>query len=186
VDFSRVHVWWAEDAFLPEGHPLRNETRARAVMQGVIAMPPTHVHSVPPAAPAFDVQEATQRYVEDLAQQGDGGPLPAFDVVLLGVGPRGEVAALSPDSPQVRVSDRMVTSVDGAPAQAPTRITLTLPALCSGRQVWLVAAGASAVDAVRTMWHGVPDNFACPASLARGQESTLLLADAAAVAGLER
>lgn len=181
VDFSRVHIWWGDERYLPTGHPDRNETSARAVMQSVVAIPPTHVHAMPSTDSGLGLDEAARAYAEELAGYStNDSALPPFDLVLLGIGPRGHIASLYPDRPEVLVGDRTVVAVRDAPEPPPDRLSLSLPTLCTARRVWLLAAGPRRTDAVRAAWSGITDVVGCPASGARGTESTLLLTDSEA------
>ena len=181
VDFSRVHIWWGDERYLPLGHPDRNDTHARAVMQGVVAIPPTHIHTMPSSDSGLSLADAAASYARELAAfSSEASGLPVFDVVLLGISTRGHVASLYPDQPEVLVADRSVIAVPWAPEPPTERISLTMPALCSGRRVWLLASGTERNDAVRAAWRGIPDASGCPASVVSGRDATLLLADAEA------
>ncbi|KOG91899.1 6-phosphogluconolactonase, partial [Streptomyces varsoviensis] len=115
----------------------------------------------------------------------DHGPVPSFDVLLLGVGPDTHVASLFPEQPGVRESERMVVGVRGAPKPPPNRVSLTLPAIRSAREVWLLAAGEDKAQAVTIALSGAGEVQA-PAAGAYGRTRTLWLLDRAAAAGLPR
>lgn len=187
VDFSRVHIWWCDEAYLPSGHPHRNETAARAVLQGVVAIPPTHVHAMPASDSGLTLEAAAAAYADELAGFApDHSGVPAFDLLLLGIGPRGQVASLYPDRPEVLIEDRTVVAVAHAPEPPVDRITMSRTALASAEEIWLVASGAARTDAVRSAWLGVPDAQGCPASVMRGRARTLLLVDQEAGAAVCR
>ena len=57
---------------------------------------------------------------------------PAFDIVLLGIGPDAHVASLFPEHPALHETDRMTVAVHGSPKPPPTRVSLTLPAITLG------------------------------------------------------
>ncbi len=187
VDFSRVHIWWGDERFLPADHPDRNDVQAKIAMAGAVAIPPTHLHPMPVAEEGLGVARAARDYADELAawSASDDG-LPAFDLVLLGIGPDGHVASLFPYHPAVSPGGPAVVGVREAPKPPAERISLSASALSSARQVWLLAAGFEKVDAVRAAWLAGPDLEACPASAVRGRATTLLLADAAAASGLGR
>lgn len=72
---------------------------------------------------------AAEAYAAELAAAAgpeDHGPVPTFDVLLLGVGPDAHVASLFPEYPGVRESVRTVVGVHGSPKPPPTRVSLTL------------------------------------------------------------
>ena len=101
VDWDALDVWWGDERFLPGGHPDRNETQAREALLDSVSLDPARVH--PMAASDGDVGDdldgAAERYAEELAKAArpeDHGPVPTFDVLLLGVGPDGHIASLFP------------------------------------------------------------------------------------------
>ncbi|MCQ0022261.1 6-phosphogluconolactonase [Streptomyces somaliensis DSM 40738] len=190
VDWSRLDLWWGDERFLPEGDPDRNVTQARAALLDAVPLDPARVHPMPAADGAYgaDVSAAAAAYAEELAAATgpeDEGPVPRFDVLLLGVGPDTHVASLFPEHPSVREAERTVVEVRDAPKPPPVRISLTLPAIRSAREVWLLAAGEDKAQAAAVALSGAGEVQA-PAAGARGRERTLWLLDAAAAARLPR
>ena len=115
----------------------------------------------------------------------DHGPVPTFDVLMLGVGPDTHVASLFPELPAVRETERTVVGVHGAPKPPPTRISLTLPAIRAAREVWLLAAGEDKAEAAAIALSGAGE-IQAPAAGAYGRSRTLWLLDAAAASQLPR
>src|SRR6202020_1947268 len=107
------------------------------------------------------------------AQPQDHGPVPAFDVLMLGIWPEGHVASLFPGMPAL-YDERPVVAVRGAPKPPPTRITMTLPAIRRAREVWILAAGEEKAGAVRLALSDAGP-VQVPAAGARGQRRTLLV-----------
>ena len=187
VDWRQLDIWWGDERFLRAGDPERNETGAREALLRHVATDPARVHPMPgPDGPdGNDPEAAAARYAGWLAAAtgpGEDGPVPPFDVLLLGIGPEGHVASLFPSQPAVH-DDRPVVAVRGAPKPPPTRLTLTLPAIQRAREVWVLAAGQEKAAAVRQALSGAGP-AAVPAAGARGRERTLFLLDRAAAAAL--
>jgi 6-phosphogluconolactonase len=187
VDWSRLDMWWGDERFLPSGHPDRNETQARAALLDAVPVPASRVHPMPASdgPDGDDPEAAAARYAEMLAAAArpeDHGPVPSFDVLMLGVGPDGHVASLFPELPAVH-DERPVVAVRGAPKPPPTRLSLTLPSICAAQEVWLVAAGEEKASAVH-MALGGAGVVQVPAAGARGRSRTLWLLDRAAAARL--
>jgi 6-phosphogluconolactonase len=187
VDWDRLDLWWGDERFLPAGHPDRNETQARAALLDKVDVPPERVHPMPAAdgPDGNDPEAAAERYAAELraaARPEDHGPVPSFDVLLLGVGPDGHVASLFPGMPAL-YDDRPVVAVRGAPKPPPTRVSLTLPSIQAAREVWVLAAGAEKAPAVRLGLSG-SGAVQVPAAGAVGRQRTLWLLDRAAAAQL--
>ncbi|MDX2558164.1 6-phosphogluconolactonase [Streptomyces sp. TX20-6-3] len=190
VDWSRLDLWWGDERFLPEGDPERNVTQAREALLDRVPLDPARVHAMPASDGPYgsDVDAAAAAYAEELAAAagpGDHGGVPTFDVLMLGVGPDTHVASLFPESPAVRETERTVVGVHGAPKPPPVRVSLTLPAIRSAKEVWLLAAGADKAKAAAIALSGAGEVQA-PAAGAYGRSRTLWLLDSAAASELPR
>ncbi|GAA0723278.1 6-phosphogluconolactonase [Dactylosporangium roseum] len=182
VDWSRVDFWWGDERFLPSGDPERNETQAREAFLDALPLNPSRVHPMPAAdgPDGDDAEAAAARYAAELAEAAKPGhaELPHFDVVLLGVGEDGHVASVFPEHP-VTYETRPVSAVRGSPKPPPVRVTLTLPAINTADEVWLIASGAGKASAVGlALADAGPRQI--PAAGVHGQELTLWLLDTAA------
>jgi len=183
VDWRRLDIWWGDERFLPAGHPERNETGARAALLRHLDADPARVRPMPGAdgPDGDDPEAAAARYASWLAAAArpeDHGPVPSFDVLLLGIGLDGHVASLFPGLPAL-YDERPVVAVRGAPKPPPLRLSLTLPAIRCAREVWVLAAGAEKAGAVRLALSDVGP-VQVPAAGARGRQRTLFLLDRAA------
>ncbi|UWE09020.1 6-phosphogluconolactonase [Actinacidiphila bryophytorum] len=189
VDWARLDVWWGDERFLPDGDPERNVTQAATLLDAV-PLDPARVHPMAASDGPYgsDVEAAAEAYAAELAAAagpGDHGRVPAFDVLMLGVGPDTHVASLFPEHPAVRERTRTVVGVHGSPKPPPTRISLTLPAICAAHEVWLLAAGEDKAGAV-ALALSAPGELQAPASGARGLSRTLWLLDRSAATKLPR
>ncbi len=185
VDWAALDVWWGDERFLPAGHPGRNSTAARAALLDHVDTDRARVHPMPgPDGPdGPDPEAAAERYASWLAAATvpeDHGPVPSFDVLLLGIGPDGHTASIFPGQPAA-YDERPVVAVRGAPKPPPTRLTLTLPAINCAREVWVVAAGAEKAAAVSFALSGAGP-IQVPAAGVAGRVRTLWLLDRAAAA----
>jgi len=188
IDWPRLDIWWGDERFVPDGDRDRNETGARAALLDHVGVDPARVHPMPgPDGPDGDDPEAAAaRYASwlaDAAGPEDHGPVPAFDVLMLGIGPEGHVASLFPGLPALG-DDRPVVAVRNSPKPPPTRLSLTLPSIQAAREVWILASGEEKADAVALALSGdgIEGSAPVPAAGARGRQRTLFLLDAAAAA----
>ena len=185
IDWPRLDIWWGDERFVPAGDPDRNETGARAALLDHVDVDPVRVHPMPgPDGPdGDDPDAAAARYASwlaDAAKPAGQGPVPAFDVLMLGIGPEGHVASLFPGLPALD-DGRPVVAVRNSPKPPPTRLSLTLPSIQAAREVWILASGEEKADAVALALSGDgPEPV--PAAGARGRQRTLFLLDGAAAA----
>jgi 6-phosphogluconolactonase len=190
VDWRRVEFYWGDERFLPDGHPERNETQAREALLDHVRVDPTAVFPMPPdpGTGPSGAEAAATEYAELLARKArpeDHGPVPSFDVLLLGMGPEGHTASVFPHSPAVYETERSVVAVHGCPKPPPTRVSLTLPAIRRAAEVWIIATGSAKAPAVAMALGGAGET-ALPVAGARGRRRTRWLLDRTAAAKLPR
>jgi 6-phosphogluconolactonase len=201
LDWSALDVFWGDERFVSAASPDRNDRQAREALLDHVPLAADRVFpmgcdaataaggdGVDAPAPGFaDVDAAAAGYAKLLGRRaaGSGAPgagSPAFDVLLLGLGPEGHVASIFPESPAVHAADPVV-GVRDCPKPPPTRISLTLPTIRRARQVWVVSAGEEKADAAAFALSAA-DPVLVPAAGAVGAERTLWLLDRAAAARL--
>ena len=178
--WSRIHVWWGDERFVPEGHQDRNDQQARDAGLDRLPVPAENIHPAPSGADEDELDEAAAVWAGELAAYApEGARSPRFDIVLLGLGPDAHVASLFPDHPALQVTDRATVPVTRSPKPPPLRLSLTVPAINAAERVWFVVAGedkAAAVDAARA----TRDDPHVPASRVRGTLETVWWLDAGA------
>ena len=187
VDWARVEIWWGDERWLPDGDPERNDTQARDALLSSVPVDPARVHPFPAADGQYagDPEAAAAAYAAELAKATrpeDHGPVPRFDVLMLGVGEEGHVASIFPESPAAYES-RSVVAVRGCPKPPPVRLTLTFPAIAAATDVWLMTAGAEKAGAVALALGGA-GAIQVPAAGVHGRARTLWLLDRESAAKL--
>ena len=186
VDWAAVEVWWGDERFVPADDDERNEKAARRALLDRVEVTDARVHPMPPSDGEYaEPEDAAQWYAEELAALApEGGSLPRFDVLLLGMGPEGHVASIFPESPAVR-DERPVFAVRNCPKSPPTRISLGFLAIDSAEEVWLLVAGEGKAQAVADALTGA-DPVQLPAAGVHGRRATRWLLDEAAAGKLPR
>jgi 6-phosphogluconolactonase len=186
VDWGRVHLWWGDERFVPDGDKERNETQARDALLDSLPLDPEFVHVMAPSdgPDGDDAEAAAARYAAELAKYAaEGADAPAFDVLLLGMGPDGHIASLFPDHPGTHEVAPSAIAVHNSPKPPPNRISLTFRVIQAAREVWVVASGAEKAEAVARAL-STADQVRTPAAGAHGTEATLWLIDEAAASRL--
>ncbi len=188
VDWHRLDVWWGDERFVARDDDERNDKQARDALLDHVDLDPARVFPMGwlGGEDGDDADAAAARYADTLASRThheDHGPVPRFDVLLLGLGPEGHVASIFPESPAAHEQERSVVAVHNCPKPPPTRISLTHLAIQSASEVWVIAAGGEKADAARMALSGAGP-LQVPAAGAVGRARTLWLLDRAAASAL--
>ncbi len=179
IPWDRVHWFIGDERFVPASDARNNMAMARDIFLDRLA-PASHIHPIPTDTASPD--EAAARYERELksyygADELDGAR-PLFDLVLMGAGPDGHTASLFPGYPAVEETARWVVGVpQGNVEPFVARVSLTLPALASCREMLFEAAGPAKRAILTRVFSG--ENL--PAARARSNGETVWLVDAAAL-----
>jgi 6-phosphogluconolactonase len=179
IPWDRVHWFIGDERFVPPSDPLNNMNMARGIFLDRFA-PKDNIHPIPTDTATPD--EAAYRYERELQSFHGADDLdparPLFDLVLMGVGPDGHTASLFPGYPALNETKRWVVGVPQAHVEPfVPRVTLTLPALSSCREMLFELAGAEK----RAILAKLSKDESLPANRARSMGETLLLVDRAAI-----
>jgi 6-phosphogluconolactonase len=211
VPWEQIHVWWGDDRYVPRDHPLSNvlpldqvllSASARGGLSGSGAdaaevesgaepgawMPPGNVHA--PAmgkalADGTGLDGAVAAYEAEL--RGAGPPVgdpgfPAFDVVLLGIGPDGHVLSVFPNSPLLDEAAAWVAAVPAPTHVEPhvPRLSLNPRILEAAGSIVVVVHGGGKAPILASVLGADRDERRWPAQLARRENATWFLDRAAA------
>jgi len=179
IPWQRVHWFIGDERFVPATDARNNMAMARGIFLDRYA-PVSHIHPIP--TQMADPDKAAARYEDELKSFYGSATLdparPLFDLVLMGVGPDGHTASLFPGYPAVDETARWVVGVPKANVEPfVPRVSLTLPALASCREMLFEVGGAGKRAILTRVFSG--GNL--PAARARSHGETVFLADAAAL-----
>ena len=179
IPWERVHWFIGDERFVPANDPRHNMAMARRIFLDRFA-PPANIHPIP--TDAANPDEAAARYERELASfngvERFDPAWPLFDLVLMGVGPDGHTASLFPGYPAVEETERWVVGVPQAHVEPfVPRVSLTLPALASCREMLFEVSGAGKRAILTRVLAGEP----LPANRARSNGETVWLVDKAAL-----
>jgi 6-phosphogluconolactonase len=170
-DWSAAELWLTDERCVPPDHEDSNYAMVeQALLRGIDGRPPgmhrMHGEEGPGRGAAL--------YEEELRRNGfDGNPVPALDLVLLGLGPDAHICSLFPGDAALEERERWVVGVE-TPGMPPlvSRITLTLPVVNAARGVLFLVTGEDKADAVTRAFAGRPDP-AAPGSLVAPESGEL-------------
>jgi 6-phosphogluconolactonase len=169
-DWSGVDVWFTDERCVPPDHEHSNFGMAKEAL--VSRVRGATVHRM---KGEMGYEQGAADYEREFSEAGR----PAFDLILLGLGPDVHTCSLFPGDDALGERERPVVGVE-TPGMAPlvSRITLTLPTVNASRRIVFLVTGEDKADAVAVAFSGRQDPRA-PASLVEGN-ITVLLDEAAA------
>jgi 6-phosphogluconolactonase len=181
IPWDRIHWFIGDERFVAPNDPRNNMAMARETFLDRCA-PAANIHPIP--TDTADPDESARRYESELQSFYGADQLdfarPLFDVVLMGVGPDGHTASLFPGYPAIEETRRWVVGVPKAHVEPfVPRVTLTLPALGSCREMLFEVAGTEKQAILTRLF--ADENL--PANRARATGETVLLVDQAALGG---
>ncbi len=111
-------------------------------------------------------EEAARSYEAELRRCFNLAPeaLPAFNLILLGLGDNVHVASLFPHHPALHIADRLVVAVE-VEAPQPRRVSLTIPVINNAARVMFIVSGENKAAAVKDALRGPRDPDRFPAQL---------------------
>jgi 6-phosphogluconolactonase len=160
VSWDRVRFFWSDERLVPLDDPASNYAMAQTALLSRIRPQEDHV---------FPLQDPA-RYTELLGRlPHNGGILPRFDLIHLGMGEDGHTASLFPGDPALEEEKALVLRVR-APKPPPERLTLTLPVINAARQVLFLIQGAGKREALAQVLKG---DASLPAGMVRPSDGQL-------------
>jgi 6-phosphogluconolactonase len=150
LPWDRTFFFWGDERHVPPTDAESNYRMAEDTMLSKIPVAAGNVFRMPAenpdAAAAADAYEQTLRKFFQLKP----GEVPAFDLILLGMGPDGHTASLFPNSPGLEEKSRLVIA-NWVDKLKTSRLTLTLPVLNAARCVVFLVSGTDKAAVLRTV-----------------------------------
>jgi 6-phosphogluconolactonase len=181
IDVSKATLWFGDERCVP---PDDDRSNYRMVKESLLDplgdRPPPQIHRI---QGELGPHSAADEYERELRAAGP----PEFDLILLGIGPDGHTESLFPDQPSLAERSRLVVGVDEAGFEPfVPRVTFTLPALATGKQLVFLAAGDAKAGPVAAAFgdDAKPDPHVPSSLVPPLAKEVIVLLDPAAASGL--
>jgi 6-phosphogluconolactonase len=184
VDWSAVHVWQGDERFVPMDHPDRNWTTALRewlAAEDRAAIPTDHLHPMPideAIAAGEDNTGAARRYAQLIERTlPSRRGIPAFDVILLGVGGDAHILSTFPGTAPINEHRVPVLAVPSPTHIEPhlPRVTLAPFLLEAAGAIVVMVPGDGKASAIRQCFTSPIDPSRLPAQLAIRPNAVWLL-----------
>jgi 6-phosphogluconolactonase len=185
LDWSRVEIFWSDERAVGPDDPQSNYRMARETLLDPLRIDAGQVHRMRGEAPDLD---AAAREYEDtvlrVAGAGSREAVPAFDLVLLGMGSDGHTASLFPGTAALNATGRLVVAND-VPQLSTHRLTFTFDLILAARAVWILVAGVEKAGILQSVRQGPLAADRYPVQRLLGAPPVRWLVDRAAASRLE-
>ncbi len=153
-DWEKVHLFFGDERCVPTDSENSNYLLARRNLIANIPIPAKNVHRI--AVEMYDADAAAYIYEKELIVSFgvSENEIPAFDLILLGMGPDGHCASLFPHMPALHISDRLAAATEPGLEPFVQRVTLTLPVLNNAKNVLFLVHGEKKAEMVRMVLKG--------------------------------
>jgi 6-phosphogluconolactonase len=184
VDWPKVEFFWGDERAVPPDHKDSNYRMAQEALLQRLTAAAGHIHRL--QAERSDRDKAAADYQAEIARvfggKPDGAP-PAFDLVLLGMGPDGHTASLFPFTTALKEQTRWVVA-NHVPKLNTDRLTLTAPILNQAREVLFLVAGADKAQPLSEVLEGPSDTDRLPSQRIQPSGKLIWFVDQAAATKL--
>lgn len=173
LDWTKIECFWGDERPVPPDHPDSNFRMVREALLDVVNVPPSRIHRI--VAERTDRIAAAHEYATEMARvfgvAASAAP-PAFDLILLGMGPDGHTASLFPHTAAVHETARWVMA-NPVPTLGTERITLTAPLINRAAAVLFLVVGADKAVTLAEVLEGPRDPARLPAQLIQPVSGTV-------------
>ena len=183
IPWDKLQIFWVDERCVPPEHPESNYGVCRELLLSKVGIPESNVFRM---EGELDPELAASRYESTLRNtlKLEGAESPAFDLIVLGMGPDGHTASLFPHTEAINELGRLAVA-NHVPQKDTWRITLTWPVINQGREVAFEMDGAGKAEMLEKVFLGPRDPESLPSQLIRpASGKLLLLLDKAAAAKL--
>jgi len=163
VDWKEVQFFWGDERCVPPDDQASNYGMANRAMLSKLSLRPEQVHRM---RGELEPDRAALEYENELRGTFHLAPgqLPAFNLILLGLGDNAHIASLFPHNAALHERGRMAIAVE-VDAPQRNRISLTAPVLNNANRIMFLVSGERKAQAVKNVLEGPPDPDRYPARI---------------------
>lgn len=172
VPWDKLQLFWVDERCVPPDNPESNYGVCCDLLLSKVPIPAANVFRM---EGELDPDEAASRYESTLrnVMKLEGAESPAFDLIVLGMGPDGHTASLFPNTEALNEMGRLVVA-NHVLQKETWRITLTSPVINHGTEVAFEVEGPGKTAIVAEVLTGPRDPERLPSQLIRPANGKLL------------
>jgi 6-phosphogluconolactonase len=159
--WQKVNFWWVDERMVPPDHLESNFGVANRLLFSAISIPKENIHRIKgendPETEALSYSAQIQQMIP-LKKE-----LPAFDLILLGMGDDGHAASIFPDQMELLNSDK-ICEVAIHPQSGQKRVTLTGRVINNANEVCFLVSGSNKAERLSEVFSSTEKAALLPAA----------------------
>jgi 6-phosphogluconolactonase len=173
LPWDRTFFFWSDERHVPPADPDSNYRMASEAMLSKVPVPPGNIYRMPSENP--DAVAVAAAYEASLRKffQAKPGEFPAFDLILLGLGPDGHTASLFPGTAGLQEKSRLVIA-NSVEKLKTDRLSFTYPLINAARYVTFLVSGMDKAGVLRSVLQENVPGEQYPAKLVHPTEGKLV------------
>ena len=161
LPWDRVQLFWVDERIVGTDSQWSNYKLATDTFLDKVAIPQGNVHRIP--TEYGDFKTAARRYENTIRDvfSLEAGQIPEFDLIVLGVGVKGDTGSLFANS-YASIDTEDLACVVYVLDEKLNRITLTHPVLCAASHLAVLVSGREKADILKDVLTSEPDEVRYP------------------------
>ena len=139
LPWNKIQLFWVDERCVPVDDPASNYGAACKDFIDRVPIIKTNIHPMPVNMASHQSAMHYQKEITDFFETDSNG-IPAFDLILLGIGTDGHTASLFPGTSALKEQKQLISVVKGGMPNV-NRLTMTYPILNQAREVVFLASG---------------------------------------------
>jgi 6-phosphogluconolactonase len=160
LPWNKIELFWVDERCIGPDSQDSNFKLAADTFLNAVPIPKQNIHRI--AGEYSDYSQTVQEYTETLQRvfKIEEWEIPAFDLMILGMGPDGHIGSLLPDSYDFD-RNTLVSEVYHKTGGY-NRITLTHPVICNSKQIIVLVSGSEKAEIIKNVFTTKPNETKYP------------------------
>ncbi|MEL7585672.1 MAG: 6-phosphogluconolactonase [Prolixibacteraceae bacterium] len=151
MPWGKIHFWWGDERCVP---PADNESNYKMTHEHLLMKVPVDDRQVHRIQGELEPGKACELYIREiLTQVNQRRGLPAFDLIMLGMGNDGHTASIFPDQMDLLETDRICETAIH-PQSGQIRVSLTGRVMNNAERVFFLVTGKAKAERIKQIVNG--------------------------------
>lgn len=160
TDWSPLHFFWGDERCVPADSDESNYGEANRLFLNDANIPTENIHAVDGTIAPVDAAKAYQQQIETVVACDSSG-VPAFDLMVLGMGDDGHTASIFPHQMELLASEN-ICEVATHPMSGQKRVTVTGKVIAASSEICFLITGANKADVLSQILQDQPNSEQYP------------------------